>query len=124
MDFFTIDNEKYALIFGDNDVFRVKGHNIVNQQNKSENNNNGENAEKNLLENVLGDFENSGTTEILDYSSEETMIENLLILNSIMSRFKKYLSSVNYLYNLFNLLDMITIFSIKNYIQSTKTCLI
>ena len=89
LDFFTIDNEKYALIFGDNDVFRVKGHNIVNQQNKSENNNNGENAEKNLLENVLGDFENSGTTEILDYSSEETMIENLLILNSIMSRFKK-----------------------------------
>lgn len=46
LDFFTIDNEKYALIFGDNDVFRVKGHNIVNQQNKSENNNNGENAEK------------------------------------------------------------------------------
>ena len=89
LDFFTIDNEKYALIFGDNDVFRVKGHNIVNQQNKSENNNNGENAEKNLLENVLSDFENSGTTEILDYSSEETMIENLLILNSIMSRFKK-----------------------------------
>ena len=42
-----------------------------------------------MLENVLGDFENSGTTEILDYSSEETMIENLLILNSIMSRFKK-----------------------------------
>ena len=84
LEFFTIDNKKYALIIGDNDVFRVKHHKIKLQ------NNNGENTgEKNLLENVLDDVENSGTTEILDYSSEETMTENLLILNSIMSRFKK-----------------------------------
>ena len=86
LEFFSIDNKKYALIFGDNDVFRVKGHNISNQNT----NNNSENTgEKNLLENVLNDVENSGMTEILDYSSEETMEENLLILNSIMSRFKK-----------------------------------
>ena len=87
LDFFNIDNKSYALIMGDNDVFRIKSHNIP-QKNKSENNN-GENNEKHLLENVLDDVENSGTTEILDYSSEETMITSLLIINAIMSRFKK-----------------------------------
>ena len=84
LEFFSIDNNKYALIMGDNDVFRVKGHKIMNQNNNGENN-----GEKNLLENVLDDVENSGTTEILDYASEDTMVESLLILNSIMSRFKK-----------------------------------
>ena len=32
LEFFNIDNKKYVLIMGDNDVFRIKGHNIVNQQ--------------------------------------------------------------------------------------------
>ena len=84
LEFFSIDNKKYALIIGDNDVFRVKKHNIIKQ-----NNSNGESNEKNLLENVLNDVENSGMTEILDYSSEETMVESLLIVNSLMTRFKK-----------------------------------
>ena len=66
---------------GDNDVFRIKRN--YQNENKDEDN------ENNLLENVLDNIENSGTTEILDYSSEETMITSLLILNAIMSRFKK-----------------------------------
>ena len=37
----------------------------------------------------MNDVENSGMTEILDYSSEETMVESLLIVNSLMTRFKK-----------------------------------
>ena len=88
LDFFSIDNKMYALIMGDNDVFRLKGHNI-SSQNKSSENNNGENKENNLLENLLDNIENSGTTEILDYSSEETMVTSLLIMNAIMPRFKK-----------------------------------
>ena len=87
LEFFNIDNKSYALIMGDNDVFRVKGHNI-SQMSKKENNN-GNNGDNNLLENILNDVENSGTTEILDYSSEETMVTSLLIINAIMSRFKK-----------------------------------
>ena len=88
LDFFSIDNKQYALIMGDNDVFRIKSHNVISQ-NKSSENNNGENPQSNLLENLLDNIENSGTTEILDYSSEETMVTSLLIMNSIMSRFKK-----------------------------------
>ena len=84
LEFFSIDNKNYALIIGDNDFFRVKSHNIIKH-----NNNNGESNEKNLLENVLVDVENSGMTEILDYSSEETMLGSLLIVNSLMTRFKK-----------------------------------
>ena len=78
LDFFNIDNNMYILIMGDNDVFRIK----KNYPNENKENNN-------LLENVLDNIENSGTTEILDYSSEETMVTSLLILNTIMSRFKK-----------------------------------
>ena len=88
LDFFSIDNKQYALIIGDNDVFRIKSHNVINQIKSSENNNS-DNPEKNLLENLLDNIENSGTTETLDYSSEETMVTSLLIMNSIMSRFKK-----------------------------------
>ena len=80
LEFFNIDNNKYILIMGDNDVFRIK-RNYPNE--------NKDNKENNLLDNVLDNIENSGTTEILDYSSEETMITSLLILNAIMSRFKK-----------------------------------
>ena len=43
---------------------------------------------KNLFDNLLDNTKNSGKTEILDYSSEETMVTSLLIMNSIMSWFK------------------------------------
>ena len=52
LDFFSIDNKQYALIMGDNDVFRIKSHNVISQ-NKSSENNNGENPQSNLLENLL-----------------------------------------------------------------------
>ena len=96
LEFFSIDNNQYALIIGDNDVFRIKSHNIVkktekdnNNINNTENNSNNNNNEQQILENILDDVDISGATEILDYSSEETFINNLLIINAIMSRFKK-----------------------------------
>ena len=107
LEFFSIDNKKYALIIGDNDFFRVKSHNIIKHSNS-----NSESSEKNLLENVLVDVENSGMTEILDYSSEETMVGSLLIVNSIMSRFKKIfifgklaLQFIQFLRNDFDIFD-------------------
>ena len=91
LEFFSIDNKQYALIMGDNDVFRIKSHNVIK---KNENdNNNGDNSNnqgnEQILENILDDVDISGATEILDYSSEETLINNLLIINAIMPRFKK-----------------------------------
>ena len=87
MDFFNIDNKEYALIMGDNDIFRLKSQNIIKNNNSSRNNTNEENP-KYEQENIL-DEGIVGGTEILDYSDEETMITNLLIINSIMGRFKK-----------------------------------
>ena len=84
LDFFSIDSKEYALIMGDNDVFRLRSHNIV----KNTNTNGNEEPEKNLQENILDDG-TVGGVEILDYSYEETMITNLLIINAIMNRFKK-----------------------------------
>jgi 3-phosphoglycerate kinase len=84
LDFFSIDSKEYALIMGDNDVFRLKSQNII----KNANSNGNEEPEKNLQENILDDG-TVGGVEILDYSHEETMITNLLIINSIMNRFKK-----------------------------------
>ena len=91
LEFFSIDNKQYALIMGDNDVFRIKSLNVIK---KNENdNNNGDNSNnqgnEQILENILDDVDISGATEILDYSSEETLINNLLIINAIMPRFKK-----------------------------------
>ena len=80
LDFFSIDNKEYALIMGDNDIFRLRNQDVVKT--------NSEEGEKNLQENILDDG-TVGGTEILDYSDEETMITNLLIINSIMGRFKK-----------------------------------
>ncbi len=82
LDFFSIDSKEYALIMGDNDIFRLRNQNIV------KNNNGNEEGEKNLQENILDDG-TVGGVEILDYSYEETMITNLLIINAIMNRFKK-----------------------------------
>ena len=82
LDFFSIDSKEYALIMGDNDIFRLRNQNIV------KNNNGNEEGEKNLQENILDDG-TVGGVEILDYSLEETMITNLLIINAIMNRFKK-----------------------------------
>ena len=84
LDFFSIDSKEYALIMGDNDVFRLRNINLVKNNNS---NGNEENA-KNFQENILDDG-TVGGTEILDYSDEETMITNLLIINAIMNRFKK-----------------------------------
>ena len=82
LDFFSIDNKEFALIMGDNDIFRLRTQNIV------KNNDTNEEKEKNLQENILDDG-TVGGVEILDYSDEETMITNLLIINAIMNRFKK-----------------------------------
>ncbi len=82
LDFFSIDNKEYALIMGDNDIFRLRNQEIVKNNNGTEEN------QKNLQENILDDG-TVGGTEILDYSDEETMITNLLIINGIMARFKK-----------------------------------
>lgn len=89
LDFFYIDNKEYALIMGDNDVLRLRSQNLTkNSSNGNNTNTNGkEENEKNLQENILDDG-TVGGTEILDYSDEETMITNLLIINSIMGRFK------------------------------------
>ena len=84
LDFFSIDNKEYALIMGDNDIFRLKNQHIKN----SISNQNEEGEKKNLQENILDDG-TVGGVEILDYSYEETMITNLLIINAIMNRFKK-----------------------------------
>lgn len=75
---------------GDNDVLRLRSQNLTkNSSNGNNTNTNGkEENEKNLQENILDDG-TVGGTEILDYSDEETMITNLLIINSIMGRFKK-----------------------------------
>ena len=80
LDFFSIDNKEYILIMGDNDIFRLRNQEVAK--------NNGDENEKNLQANILDDG-TVGGTEILDYSDEETMITNLLIINSIMGRFKK-----------------------------------
>ena len=113
IEFFSIENKNYILIIGDNDIFRVKGRNqiiapINNTNNNNLNNNeeekdkekekenevenkeenNNKNFESPNSENILDEGELGGT-EILDYSDEESLITNLLILNSIMGRFKK-----------------------------------
>jgi hypothetical protein len=82
LDFFSIDNKEYILIMGDNDIFKLRNQEIAKS------NGGGEEGEKNLQANILDDG-TVGGTEILDYSDEETMITNLLIINSIMGRFKK-----------------------------------
>ena len=91
LDFFYIDNKEYALIMGDNDVLRLRSQNLSKNNSNGNNTNTNskeENDNKNLQENILDDG-TVGGTEILDYSDEETMITNLLIINSIMGRFKK-----------------------------------
>ena len=82
LDFFSIDSKEYALIMGDNDIFRLRSQDILKSNNGTEEN------QKNLQENIL-DEGLVGGSEILDYSDEETMITNLLIINAIMTRFKK-----------------------------------
>jgi hypothetical protein len=78
LEFFSINNDEYALVMGDNDVFRVRSYdtNKTGEDNKT------------IRDNIL-DEGHIGGTEILDYSHEETMITNLLIINAIMHRFKK-----------------------------------
>ena len=116
IEFFSIENNNYTLILGDNDIFRVKGRKqIINPINNNKNNNKNNNEEENdkekekeneieenkeeknnndkkfespNTENIL-DEGYMGGTETLDYSDEECFITNLLILNSIMARFKK-----------------------------------
>ena len=101
--FFSIENNNYILILGDNDVFRVKGrkliinpiNNNINEQTDREKEkvNEGEVKEEKPVEiphtqNIL-DEGYIGGTEILDYSDEESLLTNLLILNAIMGKFKK-----------------------------------
>ena len=111
IEFFSIENKDYVLILGDNDIFRVKGRKQIvnpinnnkeedkekdkekenNKENEGENNeekNNPVNEEPLNTENILGEGYMGGT-EMLDYSDEECLITNLLILNAIMERFKK-----------------------------------
>ncbi|MCQ2818673.1 MAG: phosphoglycerate kinase [archaeon] len=64
IDFFSIENKEYLLIVGDNDVFRTNGKNTSNPG-------------------------NSGTTYQLEDSDLESFMTSLLIMNSIMGRFKK-----------------------------------
>ena len=111
IEFFSIENKNYILILGDNDIFRVKGrkqlisaidttNNNNNEEEKDKEKENKENEEENKEENDKKKFESPnaenildegeiGGTEILDYSDEESLLTNLLILNSIMGRFKK-----------------------------------
>ena len=108
IEFFSIENNNYILILGDNDNFRVKGRKqIINPINKINNNNEQENEKEKEKENEEENKEESrhnfesphtdnildegiiGGTEILDYSEEESLITSLLILNAIMGRFKK-----------------------------------
>ena len=98
IDFFNIDNKEYMLIMGDNDIFRVRGRNQANSSNnkkkeeeqpKNEGNTEEEGAQKAFVQENILDDGTVGGTEILDYSDETTMITNLLIINSIMHRFKK-----------------------------------
>ena len=109
IEFFSIENNNYILILGDNDVFRVKGRNLIinpvnnNEQKEEkvkdkdkENENEEENKEEEKViekkieppNNILNEGYIGGT-EILDYSDEESLLTNLYILNAIMGRFKK-----------------------------------
>ena len=110
IEFFSIENNNYLLILGDNDIFRVKGRkqiikttNVNNEkegEKEKEKDNekeiDGENKEEitekkkesTNTENIL-DEGYIGGSEILDYSDEECFMTNLLILNAIMGRFKK-----------------------------------
>lgn len=63
-DFFSIESENYLLIVGDNDVFRTSGRSS-------------------------SALTSEGSTYILPDSDLEAMITNLLIVNSIMVRFKE-----------------------------------
>ena len=81
-DFFQIENKEYMLIMGDNDNFRINGRSFSNKSdevNEGEGEKNNNNKEDDLV----------GETYKLDYSDNETLITNLLILNAVMERFKK-----------------------------------
>jgi hypothetical protein len=110
IEFFSIENNNYILILGDNDIFKVKGrkqiiktvNNNVNGEKEGEiekdkeKENEGEIKEEITekkyesphTENIL-DEGYIGGSEILDYADEESLMTNLLILNAIMGRFKK-----------------------------------
>ena len=68
-DFFSIDSKQYLLIIGDNDNFRVKGRDNVSK--------------------ILGEDDIEGDSYILNYDDIESLISNLLIINSLMLRFKE-----------------------------------
>ena len=132
IEFFSIENNNYILILGDNDVFRVKGRKqiikeddtekeIEKEENEEKKENdkekekekekekdkdkekkekekekeedgeeeNKEKNEKKINTNNILDEGIIGGTEILDYSEEECFITDLLILNSVMHKFKK-----------------------------------
>ena len=102
-DFFSIENKNYILIMGDNDIFKVRGRkltvNVIENNNLNQNkenvnsdqNNVNPNEEPNkphIQENIL-DEGYVGGTEILDYSDEECLLTELLIINAVMTKFKK-----------------------------------
>ena len=107
IEFFSIENNNYVLILGDNDIFRVKGRkqiinplNINNNEKENDKEKDKENEGENKEEKIEKKFESPNTenildegyiggSEILDYSDEESLITNLLILNAIMGKFKK-----------------------------------
>ena len=117
VEFFSIENNNYVLILGDNDVFRVKGRKQIikdkeenTAENKNTNEENKENKEKEVNKEKEHNNENEeneedkpqspntqnildegiiGGTETLDYSDEECFITDLLILNATMTKFKK-----------------------------------
>ena len=82
-DFFQIENKEYMLIMGDNDNYKIKGRSFSNKTDEV-NEGEGENTNNNNNEDDL-----VGETYKLDYSDNETLITNLLILNAVMERFKK-----------------------------------
>ena len=100
LEFFSIKNEEYVLIVGDNEVFKLRGKAIsakIHKSSKKDENNDkkSENQDQETAgfnvnnDNILDDVNVYGGVESLDLNEEECMISSLLTINVIMLRFKK-----------------------------------